>query len=202
MAYNRPHDPDALPRYANLPFRPRAALVRHKLAPLKAEHDQELAFLLTHPVMLQICRAGRCKMTFQLHLARVHTSTEYNSNCLVQKPGSAPPTHPAPPQQSRYERKPPPPLPRDQYAHHPPQPHPQAQAARQQHHPANNYGHSPPPTTSQQRPPVQNHPAPSSRPPPSPAPGSDSSGNADPTLLPLFRAVDKDGAHFQLSYTQ
>ncbi|KAK3181384.1 hypothetical protein K4F52_007246 [Lecanicillium sp. MT-2017a] len=130
MAYNRPHDPDALPRFA--------------------EPDA--------------------------------------------KPGSAPPTHPAPPQQSRYERKPPPPLPRDQYAHHPPQPHPQAQAPRQQHHPANNYGHSPPPTTSQQRPPVQNHPAPSSRPPPSPAPGSDSSGNADPTLLPLFRAVDKDGS--------
>lgn len=49
---------------------------------------------------------------------------------------------------------------------------------------------SPPPVAAAQRPaPVQNRPPPASRPPPSPAPGED----RDPTLLPLFRAVDKNG---------
>lgn len=49
---------------------------------------------------------------------------------------------------------------------------------------------SPPPPTGGPRPnPVQNRPPPISRPPPSPAPNE---GGADPTLLPLFRAVDKD----------
>ncbi|KAI5866433.1 hypothetical protein GGS23DRAFT_550654 [Durotheca rogersii] len=49
---------------------------------------------------------------------------------------------------------------------------------------------SPPPTASGPRPVAQNRPPPSSRPPPSP---SSVDGAADPTLLPLFRAVDKDG---------
>lgn len=49
---------------------------------------------------------------------------------------------------------------------------------------------SPPPVAAAQRPaPVQNRPPPASRPPPSPAPGEE----RDPTLLPLFRAVDKNG---------
>ncbi|PSR97501.1 hypothetical protein BD289DRAFT_362245 [Coniella lustricola] len=50
-------------------------------------------------------------------------------------------------------------------------------------------GMSPPPVGGQRPPPVQNRPSPASRPPPSPAPGDD----RDPTLLPLFRAVDKNG---------
>ncbi|KAI2614425.1 EF-hand [Hypoxylon fragiforme] len=49
---------------------------------------------------------------------------------------------------------------------------------------------SPPPTTSGPRPVAQTRPPASSRPPPSPGPPE---GGADPTLLPLFRAVDKDG---------
>jgi len=52
---------------------------------------------------------------------------------------------------------------------------------------------SPPPSASGPRPgaaAVSNRPPVSSRPPPSPGP-TDSA--ADPTLLPLFRAVDKDG---------
>ncbi|QPH00497.1 hypothetical protein C2857_004156 [Epichloe festucae Fl1] len=105
------------------------------------------------------------------------------------KPGSVPPqTY----QQSRYETKPPPAAPRD---NHPPA-HPQpthSQTFRSAsggpppgHHPA------------QSRPPPQHQRAASSRnagPPPSPAPdsGSGSASGSDPTLLPLFRAVDKDG---------
>ncbi|KAI1096081.1 EF-hand [Rostrohypoxylon terebratum] len=49
---------------------------------------------------------------------------------------------------------------------------------------------SPPPSASGPRPATHNRPPPASRPPPSPAP---TEGAADPTLLPLFRAVDKDG---------
>ena len=37
-------------------------------------------------------------------------------------------------------------------------------------------------------------PAANSRPPPTPAPDA-GGGGSDPTLLPLFRAVDKDGKH-------
>ncbi|KAK6843491.1 hypothetical protein PG987_004351 [Apiospora arundinis] len=48
---------------------------------------------------------------------------------------------------------------------------------------------SPPPMASGPRPTAHNRPPASSRPPPSPVP----SDGADPTLLPLFRAVDKDG---------
>ncbi|OTA64688.1 EF-hand [Hypoxylon sp. EC38] len=49
---------------------------------------------------------------------------------------------------------------------------------------------SPPPPASGPPPTAHNRPPPSSRPPPSPSPQE---GAADPTLLPLFRAVDKNG---------
>jgi len=85
------------------------------------------------------------------------------------RPGQAPAPG-APAANPRYE-KPAPPI--------PPQARPQA-----------NYGQPSPPPTGGQRPPAQTRPAAHTRPPPSPGP--DGSG-ADPTLLPLFRAVDKDG---------
>ncbi|KAJ4295730.1 hypothetical protein N0V88_004432 [Collariella sp. IMI 366227] len=56
--------------------------------------------------------------------------------------------------------------------------------------PPDRYGMSPPPTASTTRPMHQNLPPVTSRLPPSPAP-RDNSG--DPTLRPLFNAVDKDG---------
>lgn len=57
-------------------------------------------------------------------------------------------------------------------------------------HPPSGYGHmSPPPVNQGPRPISHNRPPAASRPPPSPGPES----GADPTLLPLFRAVDKDG---------
>jgi peflin len=51
--------------------------------------------------------------------------------------------------------------------------------------PPSNNGRFPPPTLTQARPPPH-----TPRPPASPAPGG---GTADPSLLPLFRAVDKNG---------
>ncbi len=108
-----------------------------------------------------------------------------------------------PPQQQRYNQNPPPPLPKDQYARpqdqyartqdqyaRPSPTHPQSQNQRQ----PTNYGHSPPAHTTTHRPPppsADNRPAPTSIPPPSPAPGADS--GSDQSLLPLFRAVDKAG---------
>jgi Ca2+-binding EF-hand superfamily protein len=60
---------------------------------------------------------------------------------------------------------------------------------------ANSYGGrpamSPPPQATGPRPTAHNRPPQASRPPPSPSLQQD--GSADPTLLPLFRAVDKNG---------
>ncbi|OAQ72340.1 EF-hand protein [Pochonia chlamydosporia 170] len=102
-----------------------------------------------------------------------------------QKPGSAPP--PQTYQQNRYEKKPPPPAPRDNY----PPPHPQPTHSQTFHSGGGGGGGGgsgaprPAPQPQSRPPPQQQH-----HPPPSPAP--DATG-ADPTLLPLFRAVDKDG---------
>ncbi|KAI9904930.1 hypothetical protein N3K66_001459 [Trichothecium roseum] len=68
----------------------------------------------------------------------------------------------------------------------PPLPH-QTQQVKQH---SLNYGHASPPPTGGQRPPTHTRPPPQSRPPPTPS--MDDSGS-DPTLLPLFRAVDKNG---------
>ncbi|KAH7023100.1 hypothetical protein EDB80DRAFT_878602 [Ilyonectria destructans] len=116
------------------------------------------------------------------------------------RPGQAPsqpPPQQRPPPQQQYQQQP------QQQYHQPPQ---QQQARYDQvtspthrdarspstGQPAYGYGHmSPPPVQSGGRPPANyNRPAATSRPPPTPAP--DASGS-DASLLPLFRAVDKDG---------
>ncbi|KAF4974431.1 hypothetical protein FZEAL_8653 [Fusarium zealandicum] len=99
------------------------------------------------------------------------------------KPGqvkSPPPQQQQPPpqqyQQPRYDK-----------------PLPVQRDARSQSTGQNAYGHmSPPPNTGGARPQPQHRPTLNSRPPPSPAIDGSSSGS-DPSLLPLFRAVDKDG---------
>ncbi|POR31980.1 Programmed cell death protein 6 [Tolypocladium paradoxum] len=104
------------------------------------------------------------------------------------KPGSAPAPLPSPSHQ-RYDSKPPPPVPT--YSHAQQQPtysHPQQQ------HPT--YAHASPPPGPGRGPGSQSSHSrlqqqQSSRLPPSPAP--DAGPGSDPTLLPLFRAVDKDG---------
>lgn len=93
---------------------------------------------------------------------------------------------------SRYENKPPPPRPlehrsnTERYG-----PNPTGRLSPRHTAPPERYGMSPPPTATT-RPMHHNLPPASSRPPPSPTPRD---GSGDPTLLPLFRAVDKDGAY-------
>jgi hypothetical protein len=98
----------------------------------------------------------------------------------------------APAPSTRYENKPPPPRPlehrgsSDRYNNAP------GPAGRlSPRAPPERYGMSPPPTATGGRP-AQRHDLPPAKsgPPPSPGPRD---GNSDPTLLPLFRAVDKDG---------
>ncbi|KAL7629212.1 hypothetical protein AAE478_000732 [Parahypoxylon ruwenzoriense] len=113
---------------------------------------------------------------------------------------------------SRYETKPPPPVPSTRHDSLPPRRTdpgrltPTGYSATSPHSPnysnshsnSYDYGHrtsprstmSPPPVAAGPRPVAQTRPPASSRPPPSPSPQE---GSADPTLLPLFRAVDKDG---------
>ncbi|KAK4226918.1 putative programmed cell death protein 6 [Podospora fimiseda] len=95
---------------------------------------------------------------------------------------------------SRYENKPPPPRPiehRTTYDSRYDSHHDRLSPRHTGPPPPERYGMSPPPTASSSHRPVQQtRPPASSRPPPSPAPRD---GAADPTLLPLFRAVDKDG---------
>ncbi|KAL2142603.1 hypothetical protein VTI28DRAFT_994 [Corynascus sepedonium] len=107
-----------------------------------------------------------------------------------QKGNPKSPVSAAPPS-SRYETKPPPPRPAehrssgDQYgSHH------QGRLSPRQQAPPDRYGMSPPPSAGGGRPVHHNLPPTNSKPPPSPTPRDSS---ADPTLLPLFRAVDKDG---------
>ncbi|KAG6005207.1 hypothetical protein E4U21_000336 [Claviceps maximensis] len=99
-----------------------------------------------------------------------------------QKPGSAPPqTYQQKP--SRYETKPPPAPPRDHH-HSAHSPHQQPTHSQTFHSGIAPLRSGPP---SQQ----QRHPS-GGNAGPSPSPVDPNSG-ADPTLLPLFRAVDKDG---------
>ncbi|KAI2473517.1 EF-hand [Annulohypoxylon bovei var. microspora] len=127
----------------------------------------------------------------------------------------------APSQSARYESKPQPPVPGPRHDSIPPRradpgrltptgyglgssPHPGSYSSngggqsssydynnyRQKPQPQPHSTMSPPPSASGPRPTTHNRPPPVSRPPPSPGP---TEGAADPTLLPLFRAVDKDG---------
>lgn len=93
----------------------------------------------------------------------------------------------------RYENKPPPPRPQE-LPHRTSDPRMSGAASGPRlspGHSPHNYGATSPPPVGGPRPGVpQNRPPPVSRPPPSPAPLDP---GADPTLLPLFRAVDKDG---------
>ncbi|MCJ1374774.1 hypothetical protein MMC20_006006 [Loxospora ochrophaea] len=97
---------------------------------------------------------------------------------------------------SSYQNKPPP---------QPPRPHAQSSPqvssyqGRSPHNSFSGYGASPPPPQNYGfGPPPQNHGRPphQNRPPPTPAPPAAGTGpgGSDPSLLPLFRAVDKDGS--------
>lgn len=94
---------------------------------------------------------------------------------------------------SQYARKPVSPRPSEQYGRLSPQPPASGQRSNSSYsQPSQQYAHtmSPPPNAGPRPPVLQNRPPPVSRPPPTPAPPSP---NQDQTLLPLFRAVDKNG---------
>ena len=130
-----------------------------------------LLFVTITDLPAQICRTRR-KLTSRLSASCVPNearSLMIDQRCVLQRPGSTPSSsHPPAP---RYD-KPAPPLPHQ---------------ARQ----GSGYGHPSPPPTGGQRPPAHNRPPATSQPPPTPAGAGDGS-SSDPTLLPLFRAVDKD----------
>ncbi|KUI67009.1 Programmed cell death protein 6 [Cytospora mali] len=88
---------------------------------------------------------------------------------------------------SHYDTKPAPARPHDSYGR--PHASPAGRLSPSGHNTGFASTMSPPPTGGPRPTPIQNRPPPVSRPPPSPAP---TEGGADPTLLPLFRAVDKD----------
>ncbi|KAJ4860527.1 EF hand domain-containing protein [Trichoderma breve] len=151
MAYNRPYDPDALPRFAEPDQKPGQAPSPHAGAPPQQRYDRP-----------QQPQYQQQQPQYQQH----------------QQP---------PPNQHQYDHPPR----RDTAGHggqgqydHPPR-------RDTAGHGQGAYGlGSPPPVAAAQRPAAQHHPAATSRPPPSP---SNDANGADPTLLPLFRAVDKDG---------
>ncbi|KAI0404366.1 EF-hand [Xylaria palmicola] len=91
---------------------------------------------------------------------------------------------------SHYQSKPPPPVPApSRHDTYPARRHDSSHRV-QGHHDSMSHSMSPPPQASGQRPSTHNRPPASNRPPPSPVPQD---GGVDPGLLPLFRAVDKDG---------
>ncbi|KAL6690407.1 hypothetical protein J3F84DRAFT_211107 [Trichoderma pleuroticola] len=172
MAYNRPYDPDALPRFAEPDQKPGQAPSPHAGAPPQQRYDRP-----PQPQYQQ-------------------QQPQY------QQQHQQPPPRP---DQHQYDHPPR----RDTAGHgqgpydHPPRRdtagHAQGQPRYDQqrhdtrspiHHPGAYGLGSPPPVAAAQRPAAQHHPAATSRPPPSP---SNDANGADPTLLPLFRAVDKDG---------
>ncbi|KAI1177603.1 EF-hand [Nemania sp. FL0916] len=89
---------------------------------------------------------------------------------------------------SHYQSKPPPPVPGpSRHETYPSRRHESSSHRNQSHH---GYASmSPPPQTSAPRPSAHNRPPAANRPPPSPVHQDD---GTDPSLLPLFRAVDKD----------
>ncbi|KAM0462281.1 hypothetical protein ACHAPV_003755 [Trichoderma viride] len=167
MAYQRPYDEDALPRFAEPEPKP-GSVPQHGGPPPQARYDR--------PPQQQ----------------QYHQPQQYQ-----QHPPHQQQQQPSPRRDQHYDHPPR----QNTGGHGPGQPRydqQQQQQPQQQrhdnrspiHHPGAYGLGSPPPVAAAQRPAAQHHPAATSRPPPSPA--NDGSG-ADPTLLPLFRAVDKDG---------
>ncbi|RGP74333.1 programmed cell death 6 [Fusarium longipes] len=142
MAYNRPYDEDALPRFAEPEPKPGQART-----PAPQQHHAP-------PPQQQQHYSSQ-----QQHYAPQQQQQQQYQH-----------------QQPRYDK----PLPT----------HRDARSHSLGQGPASHGYMSPPPNTGGARPQPHNRPAANSRPPPSPALDG---GNSDPSLLPLFRAVDKDG---------
>ncbi|KAK0656082.1 hypothetical protein B0T16DRAFT_27875 [Cercophora newfieldiana] len=111
-----------------------------------------------------------------------------------QKGGSKQPSssssYAAPASSTRYENKPPPPRPLEHRGSSDRYNTSGSTGRLSPRAPPERYGMSPPPTATSRPTQRQDLPPAKSAPPPSPGPRD---GGSDPTLLPLFRAVDKDG---------
>ncbi|KAI0417454.1 EF-hand [Xylaria grammica] len=105
-------------------------------------------------------------------------------------------SHPSQPPSQHYQSKPPPTVPgssrHDTYPsrRHDPGYRTQSPYSPSTHGSMSHSSMSPPPQATGPRPAALNRPAAANRPPPSPAPQEE---GGDPSLLPLFRAVDKNG---------
>ncbi|KAL7950598.1 EF-hand [Trichoderma barbatum] len=179
MAYNRPYDPDALPRFAEPEPKPGQAPSPHAGGPPQQRYDR--------PPQPQYQQQ---QPQYQQQQPQYQQQQPQYQQQQPQYQQHQPP--PPRPDQHQYDHPPR----RDTAGHGQGQPrYDQQQQQRHDtkspiHHPGAYGLGSPPPVAAAQRPAAQHHPAATSRPPPSPS--NDTSG-ADPTLLPLFRAVDKDG---------
>ncbi|TGJ85228.1 hypothetical protein E0Z10_g3564 [Xylaria hypoxylon] len=95
------------------------------------------------------------------------------------------------PAPSHYQSKPPPPVPGpSRHETYPNRRQDSGYRNQSNYNPMSHSSMSPPPQATGPRPAALTRPAASNRPPPSPVPQD---STADPSLLPLFRAVDKDG---------
>ncbi|KAI1428264.1 EF-hand [Xylaria sp. FL1777] len=147
MAYNRPYNPDELPRFA--------------------EPEQVCAAIPRQPLSVPF--------------SSIHHHHQQQSNKGGPRPAAA-----------HYQSKPPPPVPGPSRHETYPNRRQEPSHRNQSHYGSMSHAtmSSPPPQATGPRPTALNRPPNSNRPPSSPAPQD---SGADPTLLPLFRAVDKDG---------
>ncbi|KYK59991.1 hypothetical protein DCS_01125 [Drechmeria coniospora] len=182
MAYNRPYDPDALPRFAEpepkggqatspASSKPAAQRYESKPPPPVPQNQHQQHQQQQHQQHQQQQHQQHQQQQHQQHQQQQHQQhqqQQHQQHQQQQHQQQHQPQHPPPPSQKKPSYSKPPSF----------------------SHGSSPYGSGSPP-----RPPAQSqggHPQQQgSRPPLSPALGG--SSGADPTLLPLFRTVDKDG---------
>ncbi|KAI4868620.1 EF-hand [Hypoxylon rubiginosum] len=156
MAYNRPYNPDELPRFAEPEQKPGAP---HPSSRYETKPPPPVPSTRHDSIPPRRADPGRLTPTGYGASGPPHQSSSSSGGYGYSSSGSGSGGHHS-----------------HSYDNYKP--------SHQQHSPM-----SPPPPATGPRPTAHNHPPASSRPPPSPGPQE---GAADPTLLPLFRAVDKD----------
>ncbi|KAM0330006.1 hypothetical protein ACHAQA_004175 [Verticillium albo-atrum] len=171
MAYNRPYNPDELPRFAEPEAKGGAPRPSPTANSFPQRHDSNPA-----PPQQRYDSSS---------------SSNYPSR-YDSKPQPAPPRPSDDPRRDDPRREDP--RRADSHREDPRRadPHRQPSSASVAPSASHGFGATSPPPTNQPRPTHHARPEASSRPPPSPQPDTTADG-ADPTLLPLFRAVDKDG---------
>ncbi|KAK1773303.1 hypothetical protein QBC45DRAFT_97354 [Copromyces sp. CBS 386.78] len=163
MAYNRSYNPDELPRFAE-------PEPRKGISPAPPQQAPQTARYETKPPPPRPVE---------------HRNTGFDQRQNTYADPQRQNTYADPQRQNTYSQNA---YNQNHYAAGSTDPH-RLSPRMQQGPPPDRYGMSPPPSATGSRPAHHNLPPVSSRPPPSPT----TRDGADPTLLPLFRAVDKDG---------